>query len=239
MFGRMVRVAVVTGASTGLGAGMVETFAAHGALVGACARRIPDVGDIRASVDITDAGALETFCNLVSAELGPVDLWVNNAGVIEPIEPLVDADPDGFAENVRINVAGTFNGVRTYLRHRREHSGGGVLVNISSGVATYPVAGWGAYCASKAAVDMLTQVVRVEAEGSGLRAYAIAPGMVDSPMQELIRSVPPDRMPDVDRFIEAKEQGRFNEPRWVAESILAVARGEQDVEWRWRVPEER
>jgi NAD(P)-dependent dehydrogenase (short-subunit alcohol dehydrogenase family) len=235
---RMSTVAVVTGASTGLGAGMVEAFTAAGLRVAACARRPPGVGDLRASVDITDHEALGAFCATVAQELGPIDLWVNNAGVIEPIEPVVDADPAAFAENVRINVAGTFNGIRTYVRHRRDHGGGGVLVNVSSGVATYPVAGWGAYCASKAAGDMLTQVVRLEAEATGLRVYAVAPGMVDTPMQEQIRATPEHRMPEVGRFIEAKEEGRFNEPRWVAENILAIARGELVVDWRYRVPPE-
>lgn len=234
----MVAVAVVTGASTGLGAGMVEAFAAEGVRVGACARREPGVGDVRASVDITDSDALDSFCARVAEELGPIDLWVNNAGIIEPIVPLVDADPDEFAENVRINVSGSFNGVRAYLRHRRDQGRGGVLVNISSGVATYPLAGWGAYCASKAALDMLTQVARLEAEGTGLRVYAIAPGMVDTQMQEQIRATPPERMPDVDRFVQAKQEGRFNDPRWVAENVLAVARGELQSEWRFRVPPE-
>ena len=229
---------MVTGASTGLGAGLVEAFLADGVETAACARRTPSVGALRSSVDVTDAGALDRFCATVARELGPIDLWVNNAGVLGPIEPVVDADPEAFADNVRINVAGTFNGCRTYLRHRRDEGGGGVLVNISSGAATSPVAGWGAYCASKAAVDMLTDVIRLEAAELGVRAYAIAPGLVDTAMQEEIRATPASVMPSVGRFHEAKAAGSFNEPRWVAENVLAIARGRKQVEWRWRVPDE-
>ena len=234
----MVKVAVVTGASTGLGAGMVEAFLDDGVAVGACARRTPAVGAVRGSVDVTDADAVDAFCDTVARELGPIDLWVNNAGVLGPIEPAIDVDPGSFAENVRINVVGTFNGCRTYLRHRRAEGGGGVLVNISSGAATTPIAAWSAYCSSKAGVDMLTQVLREEASVTGLRIYAVAPGLVDTAMQEQIRATPAEVMPDVGRFHEAKEQERFNEPRWVARNLLAIARGQQEVHWRWRVPAE-
>lgn len=228
----------MTGASTGLGAGLVEAFLADGVATAACARRPPGVGALRSSVDVTDAGALDGFCATVVHELGPIDLWVNNAGVLGPIEAVVDTDPEAFAENVRINVAGTFNGCRTYLRHRRQEGGGGVLVNISSGAATSPIAAWGAYCASKAAVDMLTQVIRLEAAELGVRTYAIAPGLVDTAMQEQIRATPAEVMPSVGRFREAKAAEAFNEPRWVAENLLAIARGRTKVEWRWRVPDQ-
>ena len=227
---------MVTGASTGLGAGLVEAFLADGVAAAACARRTPHVGALRASVDVTDAGALDAFCRTVVQELGPVDLWVNNAGVLAPIEPVVDADPAQLAENVRINVVGTANGCRTYLRHRRDEGGGGVLVNVSSGAATTAIAAWGAYCASKAAVDMLTQVIRAEASVPGLRTYAIAPGLVDTAMQEMIRATPEEVMPDVGRFREAKAAEAFNSPSWVARNLLAVARGETTIDWRWRVP---
>jgi NAD(P)-dependent dehydrogenase (short-subunit alcohol dehydrogenase family) len=220
------RVAVITGASRGLGAGLAARWAQAGLRLGLAARTEPaapeGVESVTASVDVTDAEAVEHFCAAVAARFGRIDLWVNNAGVLEPIAPLRDADPAALRANVEVNVLGVLYGSATFARHVRSRAGGGVLVNITSGAATSPYAGWAAYCGSKAAVDQITRVVAEEEIEAGLRAYAVGPGIVDTAMQEAIRATPEERFPAVERFRGIARDGAFNSPAWVADHILGL-----------------
>jgi benzil reductase ((S)-benzoin forming) len=237
------RVAVVTGASRGLGAGLAVHFAGSGMHLGLCSRHRPILvartrptahdGHIVSSerpvlsaVDVTDRTAMERFVAEVVARFGRIDLWVNNAGLLGPIGPLVEADPAELARTVAVNVTGTLNGTAVYAEHVRSRPGPGVLVNISSGAGTTPYAGWAAYCASKAAVDQLTRVVAMEEADQGLRAYSVAPGLVDTDMQTAIRATDEAAFPEVERFRRAAAEHRFNSPAWVAEHILAIAFGQ-------------
>ncbi len=219
----------MTGASRGLGAGMAIRLAAVGFGLGLCARRRPappegaaDGRVVTAAVDVTDAGAVDRFCADVVARLGRIDLWVNNAGLLAPIAPLREADPGELRANVEANVLGVLYGSAAFARHVRSRPGGGTLVNISSGAATTPYEGWAAYCASKAAVDHATRVVAAEEADAGLRAFAVAPGVVDTEMQAAIRATPAERFPSVERFKEMKRAGAYNSPAWVADHIVAL-----------------
>ena len=227
------RVAVITGASRGLGAGLAETFARDGMLLGLCARTRPASHDgqtaLTASVDVTDADAVDAFARAVVERFGRVDLWVNNAGVLAPIGPLADADPVALRRHLDVNVLGVVHGTAAFVRHLRGRPGEGVLVNISSGAATTPYEGWAAYCASKAAVDMITEVVALEERSIGLRAYALAPGVVDTDMQALIRATPEESFPAVRRFRRLHYEGAFNSADWVALFILERCLGEAGV----------
>jgi len=231
------RVAVITGASHGIGAGMAARFAEMGMRIGICARKRPEpppAADrhhvVAYAADVRDSSDLEAFGSIVAERFGRIDLWINNAGVIDPIGMIADVDPGMLAHQISVNVNGVLNGTRTFARQLRRRSGGGVLVNISSGAATSVYPGWGGYCASKAAVDQLTRVVAVEEAAHGLRAYAVVPGMVDTAMQERIRATSEAAFPAVERFIEAKRVGDFNSPVWVADAILELAFGDLGIE---------
>jgi benzil reductase ((S)-benzoin forming) len=237
------RVAVVTGASRGLGAGLAERFAEAGLRLGLCARSEPaaPAEAVTAAVDVADAVAVDRFAEAVAERFGAIDLWINNAGLLRPIAPLREAPVDELAAHVRTNVEGVLYGSRAYARHVRSRPGGGVLVNVSSGAATSVYPGWAAYCGSKAAVDQITRVVAVEERDAGLRAHAVAPGVVDTDMQALIRSTSVEDFPAVDRFRQLAEADAFNTPRWVADQLLALAFGEtgSSADVVWRIPDER
>lgn len=220
------RTAVITGASRGLGAGLAAAFSARGMNVAACARTKPALQGERvlsAVADVRDAEAVDRFAAAAVERFGRIDLWINNAGVLEPIAPLRDCDAEDVRRHIDINVLGVFHGSRAFVRHLRARGGEGVLVNVSSGAAHSPYAGWSAYCAGKAAVDMLSRCLAVEEEGTGLRVHAVAPGVIDTDMQALIRSTPAERFPLVDKFHELKAQNAFNTPELVAERLLALA----------------
>lgn len=221
------RTAVVTGASRGLGAALARDFAARGLRLGLCSRSapvLPDADDVVAErLDVTDEAALAAFATRVAERFGTIDLWINNAGVLEPIAPLRDVATEDFRRHLDVNLVGVFLGTRAYVRHLRSRDAGGVLLNISSGAAWHGYAGWSAYCAGKAGVDRLTECVQLEEEETGLRAHAVAPGVVDTDMQALIRRQPPERFPDVERFLEMKREDAFNTPAFVARQLLAIA----------------
>jgi NAD(P)-dependent dehydrogenase (short-subunit alcohol dehydrogenase family) len=224
---QQARIAVITGASRGLGAGMAHELARRGLRLGLCARTrcaLPNGGTVLAErLDVADGDAVEAFASRVVDRFGRIDLWINNAGLLEPIGPLRDLDGAAFRRLLDVNVLGVFHGTRAFARHVRAREGEGVLVNISSGAAQSPYAGWSAYCASKAAVERLTECVQLEEAEAGLRAYAIAPGIVDTEMQQLIRSTPASRFPAVGKFVRIAEEHAFNTPAFVAEKLLEIA----------------
>ena len=221
------RTAVITGASRGLGAGLAEAFRERGLRLGLCARSAPALApgpDVVAErLDVRDAEAVARFAAAVEARFGAIDLWINNAGLLEPIAPLRDVPVEAARTHLEVNVLGVRLGTQAFVRHLRRRGGEGVLVNVSSGAAQRPYAGWSVYCAGKAAVERLTECVALEEAEHGLRAYAVAPGVVDTDMQALIRATPAERFPEAPRFALRKREGRFNSPRVVAEHLLAIA----------------
>jgi NAD(P)-dependent dehydrogenase (short-subunit alcohol dehydrogenase family) len=217
------RVIVVTGASRGLGKGMAAWFAANGATVAGCARTEPDVpGDglaLGAAVDVTDHDAVVAFGRQVAERCGPPDLWINNAGVLEPVVAQRALTGTDLARHLAINVGGVLNGTQAYLAVLDAHDRSGVLANISSGASLEGRAGWSAYCAGKAAVDRLTETVALEEPARLRAAWSVAPGLVDTAMQEMIRGFDEERFPSVQWFRERKANGAFNEPWWVAQHL--------------------
>src|SRR5512134_3526290 len=199
------RTAVITGASRGLGAGLASAFRERGLRLGLCARTAPALPggpDVLAErLDVRDAAAVAAFGAAVEARFGAIDLWINNAGVLEPIEPLRDVTPAAARTHLEVNVLGVLFGSQAFVRHLRRRGGEGVLVNLSSGAARKPYAGWSIYCAAKAGVDRLTECIALEEAGHGLRAYAVAPGLIDTGMQAQIRATPIERFPELPRFL--------------------------------------
>ena len=223
-------VAVVTGASRGLGAGLAEVFADRGVRLGLCARREPVLADgadvVARQVDVTDADAVEGFLDEVVSLFGSIDLWVNNAGVVAPVAPLADLRPADVAQIITVNVLGAAHGMQAFVRHRRSVGGGGVLVNMSSAGAEYVTAGMASYCASKAAIDRMTEAVSKEEAGTGLRAYSVWPGLVDTDMLTELRSRTAEQLPEVEMYRYLHGNGLMNSPAWVATQILDLAFGD-------------
>lgn len=220
------RVAVITGASRGIGAGLARAFAAAGLQLGLCARSAPALEDgprvVSARVDVTDGEAVERFALEVERRLGPIDLWINNAAVLDPVGPLRDLSSAQVREHLDTNVLGVLHGTRAFARALRRTGRSGVLLNISSGAARRPIQGWAAYCASKAAMERLTEVVALE-EAPALRAHSVSPHVVDTDMQKKTRLMTPDQFPDVERFRAMKRDGQLSSPEHVARCLLALA----------------
>lgn len=219
------RVVVVTGASRGLGAALAQVAVERGLGVGACSRSTPAVQPsdrvVLGTFDIADGPAVEAFGGEVMATLGRIDVWINNAGLLAPIGKLADVDPVEFQELVDANVMGVFHGSATFARLAREQSGPATLLNISSGAARGAYEGWSAYCASKAAVDRMSECIALEEPA--LRVYAVAPGIIETGMQELIRQQTEATFPDVDKFKQLHADGALTQATDAARRLLDLA----------------
>ncbi len=188
------QVIAITGASRGIGAEAARAFAAMGAKVGLIARDAGaiaalagEIGGHAVAADVADFTALDAAIGRIEAKFGPLNVLVNNAGVVEPIARLATADPATFGLAQDINLKGVFHGMRAVLpgmiARRR-----GTIITVSSGAAHNPLEGWGAYCASKAGAAMLTRVAHLEASPAGVRVMGLSPGTVATEMQVKIRA---------------------------------------------------
>lgn len=198
MFRHDGKVVLVTGASRGIGKATALDCASRGAVVWVTSRDGAECEKVAEEIrkaggqafaracDVTEYAAVERLVREIVDAHGRLDALVNNAGVIEPIAYVWDADPEEWARSITVNLVGVYNGCRAVLPHFME-AGGGVIVNVSSGAAHRPKEGWSAYCAGKAGVAMLTRSIALEAGPLGVRVYGLQPGVVDTRMQELIR----------------------------------------------------
>ncbi|TMV36601.1 SDR family oxidoreductase, partial [Thioclava sp. BHET1] len=123
----------------------------------------------------------------IEAEFGPIDVLINNAGVIDPIARLEDVDADSWHRNIDINLKGVFNGMHAVLPGMKAR-GAGTILSVSSGAAHNALEGWSAYCAAKAGAAMLTSCAHVEFASAGLRIMGLSPGTVATEMQVKIRA---------------------------------------------------
>lgn len=187
---------LVLGASRGIGRAVALASAKIGFPIGVGCRKLADgeavVREItelggRARTVVTDVTDHDSVVAAVVAThgFGPgLAGVVNNAGVIAPLAGIADADPDAWARAVKVNLIGAFHGIRAALPMLVP---GGVIVNLSSAAAHFPIPGWSAYCASKAGLAMLTRATVTE-HGKKVRVYGVQPGMVDTDMQAEIRA---------------------------------------------------
>jgi NADP-dependent 3-hydroxy acid dehydrogenase YdfG len=181
-----VRVAVVTGASSGIGAATARRLAAAGFRVVAAARRTDRLerlaagaGVLPAALDVTDAGSIEALAATVERDHGRCDVLVNNAGVAAGLEPIADGDDADWASMLDTNVLGLLRVTRAFLPLLRKapHAH---IVNLGS-IASFEVyPGGGGYTASKHAVRAISGTLRLELNGEPIRITEIDPGMVET-----------------------------------------------------------
>jgi NAD(P)-dependent dehydrogenase (short-subunit alcohol dehydrogenase family) len=188
------RVALITGASRGLGLEIARQFAQRGMPLvltarGATAldsaadelRKLTEVVDLPG--DVADLSHAERLVQLGLESFGRIDVLVNNASSIGPSPmPTLEAyPPDALAEAFRVNVTAPLTLVQLVLPGMRSQ-GEGTIVNVTSDAAVQAYPGWGGYGASKAALEHLSRVLAAELEGSGVRIYVVDPGDMNTQM---------------------------------------------------------
>ncbi|PVD39636.1 3-ketoacyl-ACP reductase [Serratia liquefaciens] len=221
------QVAIVTGASHGIGVAIAERLAADGftvivnysgnqALADELVRKIEQSGGraLSARADVSDAAAVAQLFDRAEQAFGGVDILVNNAGVIAlaPVAEMSDADVDRL---IGINLKGTFNTLREAAKSLRDN---GRIINFSSSVVGLLQPSYGMYAASKAAVEALTSVLAKELRGRNITVNAIAPGptatglFLDGKTPELI-----------DRLAKMAPLERLGQPQDIAAAVSFLA----------------
>ncbi len=187
---------IITGASRGIGEASAEVFAAAGAKVALLARDSASIEEIAGRIgdaalaipcDVSDFASVEKAVNTTEAHFGPVEVLINNAGAVEPISHLAEADPEDWGRIIDINLKGVFYGMRAVMPGMIAR-GSGTILTVSSGAAHGPVEAWSHYCASKAGAAMLTRCADKEAGDKGLRVMGLSPGTVATQMQKEIKA---------------------------------------------------
>ena len=186
------KVALVTGASSGIGRGLAVELARRGAAVGLLARREDLLQEVvreiearggKASAlpaDVTDAGAVRAAVGELQSEFGPIDLLIANAGVGATIAG-GKLEPDGVAKVFSVNVIGVVNSVTAVIPQMIERRRGQLVV-ISSLAAYRGLPKSAAYCASKAAVSSLFESLRLDLQPQGIDVTIIHPGFIKTPL---------------------------------------------------------
>jgi short-subunit dehydrogenase len=194
------RVAVITGASSGIGRSLAKTLAGGGARVGLIARRRAALEELAAEIrrdggvaavavaDVADRLGLREAVEEVARALGPVDLMVANAGVGVPttLEPV---NIEVVEETIRVNVLGVIYAIDAVLPSMLERKAGQIAA-ISSLAGYKGMPGESAYCASKAAVNSYMEALRVQVRGRGLTISTICPGFIRTPMTSTMTFMP-------------------------------------------------
>lgn len=227
------RVVLVTGAGSGIGEATARRFAVDGDRVAVAdldvvsAARVADA--IRAEggraaafeIDVSDATSVQAAVGAVEAELGRVEVLINNAA-IGVAGDLLETTPDDLDRTIAVNVRGTFNTCWAVLPGMVE-AGEGIIVNVASVAALAAVTRRAAYIASKGAIVALTRSIAVDFIGRGIRCNAVAPGTVDSPWIGRILADQADPVAARQAMVDRQPLGRLGKPEEVAGAIAYLA----------------
>lgn len=231
----------MTGGGRGLGRALARQLATAGARVAVLARSADELDETVTTIetgggqalavraDVADPAQVDRALATIHHQWGPVEVLVNNAGVVSPLGPSVTVDPDDWATTVAINLTAAALVTFTLLPSMLEARWGRV-VNVSSSIAANP-AGMpraNAYATTKAALEAHTLNLAGELEGTGVTVNVYRPGGVDTAMQGFIRGQDPGRIGTAlhDRFVRNYQANALLSPDQSAASLLARLTGD-------------
>src|SRR6195952_1075097 len=235
------RVALVTGGGRGLGRALALALAEDGAAVAVGARSVHEVdavaGELReagysalaVSLDVADPASVVEAARRVDAELGGIDILVNCAGVVWPVGLLHKVDPDEWEQSLAINLIGAARCMRAVLPGMLQR-GWGRIVNLSSGAAVGTgMPSSSAYSVGKAGLDMLTANLGAELDGTGGQIVGVRPGIVDTSMQDYMRSLPREQVGETfyEKFHGLHQRGELIGPEPAVALVLGLLDSER------------
>ena len=188
---------MITGANRGLGAAIAEEFAGlnyeviiTGRNFLACKKKATEIKGTTTALycDITNKKSIIQVQNFVLEKYKKLDVLVNNAAIIQPIEKFYDTNIEEWENLIDINILGQMRVSHAFYPLLKKADDTARIINISSGSAHRPLENWSAYCTSKAGFAMFSRCLDLESKQDNIRSFAFAPGIIDTDMQAVIRA---------------------------------------------------
>jgi benzil reductase ((S)-benzoin forming) len=218
----------ITGTSRGLGKALAEYYlsaAPNNQVIGISrSSAITHKNYTHYSVDLTDVEKTKSFHFPPHHDAKRIVL-INNAGMIGMIKPAGKMNADALIKSYNVNLVSPSLLINSFMNTYETFNAEKIIVNVSSGAGKNPVGGWAGYCAAKAGIDLFSRVVSEEQKinpGTKFRIYSVAPGLVDTQMQEEIRSASPADFIRLNDFINFKIENQLSHPVDVAKKYAYI-----------------
>ncbi|WP_411844317.1 SDR family NAD(P)-dependent oxidoreductase [Salinicoccus sp. HZC-1] len=229
-----MRYVFITGTTRGLGQSLLEAFK-EDRIISISRREVETDVDIYKEhhIDFLDETAMEDDIPEIFSSISPEKedeiYLINNAGTVNPVKSVENMDVKGYLDNYKVNVLAPALFIKGFIKAFKDLQSEKRILTVSSGAAVNPMEGWAAYCTSKAAINMLSGVTRLE---TGDFEYPILsatfrPGVIDTDMQKTIRSSDPDEFPNIDKFKSYKSDQRLLAPDHVASVLKQIITSER------------
>lgn len=221
-----MNVYIITGTSKGIGFELAKQLSGEGHFVIGVARtpsKLSGVKFIRA--DLSETEKLEELMDEIIA-LTPQDTvsftLINNAGMVDPIGLIGNVQAEEMTKAIAVNLTAPMILSNAFISALKNFQGVKRIINISSGAGRNAYEGWGTYCTTKAGLDHFSRVVALEQANAEypVRIVSIAPGIIDTAMQETIRESKEEAFPLLDRFIDYKEKGLLSSADQTASQLI-------------------
>lgn len=226
---------IITGASRGIGAALTHKLIAPGNTLFAVSRNLnEDLVELAASLNVplfyyeADLSVREEAENFITDVFSKIHLasfdriaLINNAGMLEPVSPIKSIDFALAEKHLHLNLLTPMILSSVFLAQTANLDIPKVILNITSAASFNAYSGWSVYCSSKAGLEMFTQVAGLEqdTEPQAVKVFALAPGRIETSMQELIRTTDESLFPERDKFIRLHEEGKLSNPEDIAHII--------------------
>ena len=226
----MKEVYIVTGASRGIGHAVATQLEQQGHTVVRMARSNPNELDNLIECDVTSERAAELLKDVLKTYEGSeAYTLINNAGIVEPIGVMGLVENDVIARAIEVNVTAPIQLANTFIQQLQNVKATKRIMNISSGAGRKTYDGWGVYGTTKAAIDHFSRIIFDEQKKmtQPIDIVAIAPGIIDTDMQTVIRSSSAESFPPLQRFLDYKEEGTLATPEETAERLIAYVQSDR------------
>lgn len=223
-------VALITGASSGIGRSTAKAFAQKGAKVVLAARREQELASLQAEIeqvggeasfiptDVSKVSEVQRMVDHAIETFGRLDYCINNAGVEGDLKPITEFPEEEWDRVMAINLRGNFLCMKYQARAMLETGNGGAIVNVGSVNSFLGFGGGSAYATSKHGQIGLTTSVSAELASQNIRVNIVCPGIIDTPMHQRIRKVVGDAM--FESILESVHQKRAGQPEEIANTII-------------------
>ena len=222
---------IVTGASKGIGFELSRQLRAKGNKVIGVARTVPADAEDFVVADLAQTeGLAELIESLIGEhrEAASSFTLINNAGMVDPIGLIGSVSAEEMTTAMAVNLTAPMILSNAFIAKLKGFTGSKRIVNISSGAGRNAYEGWGTYCTTKAGLDHFSRVVALEQANAEypVDIVSIAPGIIDTGMQETIRASQEEAFPLLEQFIEYKEQGLLSSAEYTAEKLIEFMKHE-------------